>query len=101
MRCVFFEVLITLFLVQEGDRIAQLIIEKIETPDVVEVNVSALLSRVFSLIVDLCPSCRTSARRSEVPEGSARLAVIPHFELFSNLFVCLSRCYFIVVHVSL
>lgn len=56
MRCVFSEVLITLFLVQEGDRIAQLIIEKIETPDVVEVNVSALLSRVFGLIVDLCPS---------------------------------------------
>lgn len=56
MRCVFSEVLITLFLVQEGDRIAQLIIEKIETPDVVEVNVSTLLSRVFGLIVDLYPS---------------------------------------------
>ena len=31
-------------LVQEGDRIAQLIIEKIETPDVVEVNVSATVA---------------------------------------------------------
>lgn len=56
-HAVFFsEVLITLFLVQEGDRIAQLIIEKIETPDVVEVNVSTLLSRVFGLTVDLYPS---------------------------------------------
>ena len=36
------DVMLTSFicLVQEGDRIAQLVIEKIHTPDVVEVNVS-------------------------------------------------------------
>ena len=30
------------YLVQEGDRVAQLIIEKIETPEVLEVDVSTL-----------------------------------------------------------
>lgn len=36
---VYFNMLIPCFAVQEGDRIAQLIIEQISTPDVVEVEV--------------------------------------------------------------
>jgi dUTP pyrophosphatase len=33
--------------VKEGDRIAQLILEKIHTPDVIEVEVRHLRSRIF------------------------------------------------------
>lgn len=55
-------------IVQEGDRVAQLIIEKIETPEVLEVDVS---TPEHSCVINAKISLRISRRLFVVPEVSA------------------------------
>ena len=62
------------FAVAVGDRIAQLVLEKIETPPILEVDVSVSVSAWLDPLFDRY-NPRTWTKRSAAPMGLAPLAV--------------------------
>lgn len=67
--------------VEEGDRVAQLIIEKIHTPEVEEVQVSRSSYSIVSFVLMRPTFCRIWTRRFAVQAASGRLVATVLFEL--------------------